>query len=131
MTSYKDLIDHQLREPTFKARSMSDKFNPLALGKEIYKMIPYSRQSISRKDILSVSKVLKSNFLTQGPLVQKFEKKISNLFNSKYALASNSGSSALHLACLALNIKPKMNYITIFYLVRFTFNRYFSFFTTY
>ena len=68
-------------------------------------MFPYSRQSIYKKDILSVVRVLKSDFLTQGPLVNKFEKKILNYVKAKYAVATNSGSSALHIACLALNLK--------------------------
>ena len=68
-------------------------------------MIPYSRQSISKKDISSVTKVLKSNFLTKGPLVREFEKKIAKTFSSKYVISSNSGSSSLHLACLAIGIK--------------------------
>ena len=68
-------------------------------------MIPYSRQSISREDIKAVSKVLKSNFLTQGPLVTKFESNINKFCGSKYSVAVNSGSSALHIACLALGIK--------------------------
>ena len=70
-------------------------------------MIPYSRQSINKQDIASIVRVLKSDFLTQGPLVEKFEKKISNLVKAKYAVASNSGSSALHLACLSLKLGPK------------------------
>ena len=68
-------------------------------------MIPYSRQSISKKDISSVTKVLKSNFLTKGPLVKVFENKIARKFSSKYVVSSNSGSSSLHLACLAIGIK--------------------------
>ena len=68
-------------------------------------MIPYSRQSINKKDILSVTRVLKSNFLTKGPLVKDFEKKIAKTFLSKYVVSSNSGSSSLHLACLAIGIK--------------------------
>ena len=68
-------------------------------------MIPYSRQSISKEDISSVTRVLKSNFLTKGPLVKEFERKISKKFSSKYVVSSNSGSSSLHLACLAIGIK--------------------------
>ncbi len=68
-------------------------------------MFPYSRQSISREDIKAVSKVLRSNFLTQGPLVKKFENNINKFCGSKYSVAVNSGSSALHIACLALGIK--------------------------
>ena len=67
--------------------------------------IKYSTQTISKKDIASVSKVLKSELLTQGPITIKFENKIKNLVGSKYALAVNSGSSALLLACKALSLK--------------------------
>ena len=68
-------------------------------------MIPYSRQYVPKKDFKLVRKVLNSNFLTQGPVVKKFEKKISNFTNSKYALALNSATSALHVSCLALGLK--------------------------
>jgi len=68
-------------------------------------MTPYSRQSINAKDINSVIKVLKSKFLTKGPQVPYFEKKVSRIVKSKFAVAVNSGSSALHLACLAIGIK--------------------------
>ena len=68
-------------------------------------MIPYSRQNISQKDISEVNKVLRSNFLTQGDNVKKFEKIISNFTKAKYSVAVNSASSALHIACLALEIK--------------------------
>ena len=70
-------------------------------------MIPYSRQSVDKKDIASVVKILKSDFLTQGPKVEEFEKRISNLCKSKYVVASNSATSSLHIACLALNLKSK------------------------
>ena len=68
-------------------------------------MIPYSKQSISNKDIKSVKNVLKSDFLTQGPAVPKFEKNIKSYVNSKFAIAVNSATSALHLSCLALGLK--------------------------
>tara|TARA_B100001059_G_scaffold88128_1_gene86630 strand:+ start:14541 stop:15701 length:1161 start_codon:yes stop_codon:yes gene_type:complete len=68
-------------------------------------MIPYSKQNLNKKDISAVLKILKSNFLTQGPTVEKFEKKICEITKAKYATACNNGSSALHLACLALNVK--------------------------
>ena len=67
-------------------------------------MIPFSKQNINKDDINSVIKVLKSNYLTQGPKTLEFEKKISKFVNSKYAVSSNSGSSSLHLACLALGV---------------------------
>ena len=68
-------------------------------------MIPYSRQKIFKDDINKVVNVLKSDFLTKGPLVKEFEDKISRKFSSKYVVSSNSGSSSLHLACLAIGIK--------------------------
>lgn len=68
-------------------------------------MTPYSRQNISKEDISAVSKVLKSNFLTQGPNVPNLEKKIKKYVKSKFALAVNSATSGLHLSCLALNVK--------------------------
>ena len=68
-------------------------------------MIPYGRQFISDDDIEAVVKVLKSDFLTQGPVVPKFEDSIKNYCNVDYAFALNSATSALHIACLALGVK--------------------------
>ena len=68
-------------------------------------MIPYSKQSIANDDIKSVVKVLKSKILTQGKEVVKFEKKIANFVGSKYSVAVSSASAALHLSCLALELK--------------------------
>ena len=68
-------------------------------------MINYSKQSISNQDILAVTKVLKSDFLTQGPMVTKFENEIKKITKSKFAVAANSATSALHLSCLALGLK--------------------------
>ena len=65
----------------------------------------YSTQTVSKKDIINVSKVLKSEFLTQGPKTIEFENKIKLLVGSKYALTTNSASSALLLACKALSLK--------------------------
>lgn len=67
-------------------------------------MIPYGRQDISQSDIDSVIAVLKSEYLTQGPCVPQFEAKIAGLVSAKYAVAVNSATSALHLACLALDL---------------------------
>ena len=69
-------------------------------------MIPYGRQDITDDDISEVEKVLRSDFLTQGPTVPKFEQSISNYCGAKYALAVNSATSALHIACLALGLGP-------------------------
>lgn len=68
-------------------------------------MTPYSRQYLFPKDIKEVVKVLKSKYLTQGPQIEKFEKKLSKKTKSKYAVVTNSATSALHLACLALGLK--------------------------
>lgn len=67
-------------------------------------MIPYGRQNISASDIKRVVKVLKSDFLTQGPEVTKFENSFSSYVGSNYSIASNSATSSLHLACLALGL---------------------------
>ena len=69
-------------------------------------MIPYGRQNITEEDIKAVSDVLKSDFLTQGNAVPEFESSVSNYCNVKYAFAVNSATSALHIACLALDVKP-------------------------
>ncbi len=69
------------------------------------KILSYSKQTISKNDIKSVSKILKSNFLTQGPTVEKFENKIKKFVKSKYAVAVNSATSGLHLSCLSLGLK--------------------------
>src|SRR5438105_1113000 len=75
-------------------------------------MIPYSRQSISSKDIQRVLKVLKSDWLTQGPGVPEFEKALSRYCGAKYAVVVSSGTSALHLACLALGVEKGSEVIT-------------------
>ena len=68
-------------------------------------MINYSKQVIDSKEINAIKKVLRSDYLTQGPLVKKFEKKISNYCNSKHAIAVNSATSGLHIACMSLGVK--------------------------
>ena len=67
-------------------------------------MIPYGKQDITQEDINEVLEVLNSDFLTQGPKVPEFELAISNYVQCKYALATNSATSALHIACLALGV---------------------------
>ncbi|MDC0580888.1 UDP-4-amino-4,6-dideoxy-N-acetyl-beta-L-altrosamine transaminase [Amylibacter sp.] len=69
-------------------------------------MIPYGKQDILADDIEAVADVLKSDFLTQGPVVPKFEKFLSEAANSNYVTVVNSATSALHLACLALEVQP-------------------------
>ncbi|NCD41484.1 MAG: UDP-4-amino-4,6-dideoxy-N-acetyl-beta-L-altrosamine transaminase [Bacteroidia bacterium] len=69
-------------------------------------MIPYGHQSIDQKDIFAIIDVLRSDFLTQGPKVPEFERAVSNYCCAKYAAATNSATSALHIACLALGLGP-------------------------
>ena len=68
-------------------------------------MISYGKQSINHQDIASVTKVLKSNFLTQGPSVIKFEKDLKKYFKCKNAIAVSSGTAALNLIAKVLNWK--------------------------
>lgn len=67
-------------------------------------MIPYGRQDISEADINAVVDVLRSDFLTQGPAVPAFEKAVANYCSAQHAVAVNSATSALHIACLALGV---------------------------
>jgi UDP-4-amino-4,6-dideoxy-N-acetyl-beta-L-altrosamine transaminase len=66
--------------------------------------IPYGRQDISEEDIDAVVGILRSDFLTQGPAVPAFEKAIANYCGVNYSVATNSATSALHIACLALDV---------------------------
>ena len=67
-------------------------------------MIPYGKQSISQQDIDAVIDVLKSDWLTQGPKVPEFEQAIAHYCGVLYACTTNSATSALHIACLALDV---------------------------
>jgi len=69
------------------------------------KKFSYGRQSINRSDIAEVIKVLKGDWLTQGPKIQEFEKDLSNKFGAKYVSAVSNGTAALHLTGLALGWK--------------------------
>ncbi len=67
-------------------------------------MIPYGRQEISQADINAVVEVLQSDFLTQGPMVPRFEQTVVNYCGVQHGVAVNSATSALHIACLALGL---------------------------
>ena len=69
------------------------------------KIIPYGKQHIDQNDIDAVINTLKSDFLTQGPKIEEFEKVFANYVESEYAIAVNNGTSALHLCALALGVK--------------------------
>jgi len=67
-------------------------------------LIPYGKQNVNEEDIRAVIKVLQSDYLTQGPQVPLFEKKVSKYCDAKYSIAVNSATSALHISCLALGL---------------------------
>jgi len=75
-------------------------------------MIPYGKQSIYQDDIDAVVSVLQSDYLTQGPVVEQFEKALCNYTGAKYALVFNSGTSALHTAYLSIGLKNDDEVIT-------------------
>ena len=85
------------------------------------KTIPYGRQYIDSRDIKSVSQALKQNLITTGNYVKKFEDKISKFLKAKYVASCNSGTSALHLAFMAIDLKkndiiimPAINFIAAY-----------------
>ncbi len=75
-------------------------------------MINYGKHYIDKNDIKTVNKVLKGNFLTQGPVVDLFQKKIKNFFNSKYCTVVSNGTAGLFIAGKALNWKKQDKIIT-------------------
>ena len=76
------------------------------------KKIKYASQNINYSDFKSISKVLKDEFLTQGPKVKEFENKLKKEFGSKYCIVTSSGSSALKLSVRSLNLK-KNDYVIV------------------
>lgn len=75
-------------------------------------MIPYGRQTISEEDIQAVAEVLRSDFLTTGPMVERFEESLCSFLGVKYAVAIANGTAALHAACHAAGIGPGDEVIT-------------------
>ncbi len=69
-------------------------------------MIPYGQQDITQTDIDAVIEVMRSDFLTQGPVVPRFEQAVADYCTAKFGVAVNSATSALHIACLALDLGP-------------------------
>lgn len=76
------------------------------------KPIPYGKQNITEEDIQAVTEILKSDYLTQGPAIKKFEDAFANYAGSKYAVAVANGTAALHLCAMALGVKPGQKVIT-------------------
>lgn len=67
-------------------------------------MIPYGRQQISDEDVAAVAAVLRSDWLTQGPAVERFEQAVAGRCGARYAVAVSNATAALHLACMALDL---------------------------
>lgn len=76
------------------------------------KHISYGKQSINQEDVSALGETLFSDFLTCGPKVKEFEEKFATYVGAKYAVAVSSGTAALHLACLAAELKPGEELIT-------------------
>ena len=76
------------------------------------RFLPYSRQSINNNDMKKIVEVLKSDFITQGPNINDFEKDFAKFVGAKYAVACATGTAALHLSCLALGINKKSKILT-------------------
>ncbi len=70
------------------------------------KRIPYGCQDINQEDLQSVMEVMQSLWLTQGPAIKRFEEAVAEYCGAKYAVAVNSATSALHIACLAADLGP-------------------------
>jgi perosamine synthetase len=69
-------------------------------------MIPYGRQHIDESDTAAVTRALESDFLTTGPAVTAFEKRLCEITGARHAIACANGTAALHLACMALDLRP-------------------------
>lgn len=74
--------------------------------------IPYGRQFINKRDIVAVSSVLKSGWITQGPMVERFEHALASYCRVKYAVVVSSGTAALHLACIVAGLRQGNEAIT-------------------
>lgn len=69
-------------------------------------MIPYGRQDINEEDVAAVCEALRSDFLTQGPAIERFEQKVAEYCGARHAIAVSNATAALHIACLALDLGP-------------------------
>lgn len=72
----------------------------------VNRFLPYGRQSITEDDIAAVAEVMRSPFLTSGPVIPLFEEAVAAKVNARYGITANSATSALHIACLSLGLKP-------------------------
>jgi UDP-4-amino-4,6-dideoxy-N-acetyl-beta-L-altrosamine transaminase len=84
----------------------------MKIKKKLSRFLPYSRQSIDKKDIYEVTKTLKKDFITQGPKIYEFEKNFAKYVKAKYAVACATGTAALHIACQSLKLGKGRNLLT-------------------
>ena len=82
---------------------LTEHSNPF--DKSVEPFLPYGRQTVSEADIAAVRGVLASEFLTQGPTIPRFEEEVARFVGAHYAVAANSATSALHMACMALGLR--------------------------
>ena len=105
---FKDGLPLKIQRTCFSSISKSLSFpNALVGGDNSYpqlNFIPYGRQDIEEEDIQAVVEVLKSRYLTQGPKVAEFESALASRTGARFSVAVNSGTSALHIACLAAGV---------------------------
>jgi len=101
------LSSEKIKKLGIKVKSLKEQIFDLRneILYESKNVIPYGRQNINEDDINEVNEILRSDFLTQGPTVISFENALSNYTNSKYCIAVNSATSALHISCLSLGVK--------------------------
>ena len=83
---------------------MAKRFPTTRYAEAMSNYIPYGRQDISQQDIDAVIKVLRSDWITQGPAIDRFEQAVANYCGAKYAVAVSSATAALHIACLAAGL---------------------------
>src|SRR6266536_5002295 len=79
---------------------------------KLMKPIPYGRQNITEQDIQAVIETLQSDYLTQGPKIDEFEKKFAEYVGCNYAVAVANGTAALHLSAMALGVNEKSKVIS-------------------
>ena len=80
-------------------------------------IIPYGKQKIFNSDFLEISKTLKSEFITNGEYVKKFEKAFKNYTNTNYAVTCSSGTAGIHIALESINVKKNKNRFCSFVLL--------------
>lgn len=110
--SIEESIDHFVQD---SKTGLSDTFKSFGMAERIYPElghISYGRQSIDDEDIQAVIEVLKSDCLTQGPKISEFEQRLCELTGAQFCVAVNSGTSALHIACLAADAQQGDEVIT-------------------